>query len=137
MAQYPYFAPSVFNFFLPTYLPNGPAGDAGLVAPEMEIIHSYTAIATINMFNRAIVESVYITDEEEEVWLDLESEIELAEIDPLALVDRLDLLLTYGTLSDASRQVILDAILPLGDPEQQALLALYLVTICPEYAVQR
>ncbi|MEM7355126.1 MAG: DUF1800 family protein, partial [Acidobacteriota bacterium] len=136
--QYPYFAPSVFNFFLPTYQPNGPAGNAGLVAPEMEIVHSYTAIATTNLFNRAIVEEFYITDTEEaDVWLDLQGEVDLAESDPVALIDRLDLLLTYGTLSAATRQIVLDAILPLDDALQQVFLALYLVTISPEYAVQR
>ncbi|MEM8931621.1 MAG: hypothetical protein AAGE94_10615, partial [Acidobacteriota bacterium] len=64
-------------------------------------------------------------------------EIAQAEIGPTALVDRLDLLLTSGTLSAGTRQIILDAILPLPDAFEQAELAIYLMMICPEYAVQR
>ena len=139
MAQYPFFAPSVFNFFSPVHQPAGPLATANLVAPEMEIIHAFTSIATINLINRAIVEEEYLEDNWEEViHLDLSDLIALAETDPNALVDHLDLLLTYGTLSAGTRQIMLDAILPFADEAyNQVELALYLFMICPEYAVQR
>ena len=138
LAQYPLFAPSVFNFFSPTHQPAGPLTDADLVAPEMEIIHAFTSIATVNAIDRAVIEGEYLDSDQELVELNLEEEIDVAEVDPELLLDRLDLLLTYGTLSSGTRGIIRDAILPLsGDPESQVLLALYLMMNCPEYAVQR
>ncbi len=138
LAQYPLFAPSVFNFFSPTHQPAGPLTDADLVAPEMEIIHAFTSIATINAIDRAVNEYEYLGSDNESIELDLEGEIETAEVDPDLLLDRLDLLLTYGTLSGSTGTILRDAILPLSDePEEQVRLALYLMMICPEYAVQR
>ena len=136
-AQSPYYAPSVFNFYLPTHQPAGPIGDAGLVAPEMEIIHSVTAITGMNKYNEAVVHGFYVADLEAEVGLALGPEIALANQDPGLLLDHLDLLLTYGTLSSFTRQTLLSAILPLDDPMDQTTLALYLMSTCPEYAVQR
>ena len=135
MAQYPYFSPSVFNFFSPFHQPAGGLVDAGLVSPEMEIIHSYTSIATINMVDRAIFQEHHLSDQDDPLALDLDTEDAIE--DPVALVDHLDLLLTYGTLSAASRQTILDAILPIEDSYDRAMLALYLLMISPDYAVQR
>ena len=76
----------------------------------------------------------------EEIWehygieLDLEEEFELAESDVPALLDRLDLVLTRGALSDATREVIRTAVIPLEDAEERLVLALYLVLISPDYA---
>ncbi len=139
LAQYPFFSPSVFNFFSPRHQPAGALTEAGLVAPEMEIIHAFTVIAGINLIDRAVIGEEYLFDRGEEViWLELEPEVEAAEAGPEALIDRLDLLLTYGTLSAGTRQILVDAILPLaGEPYEQTIMALYLLMICPEYAVQR
>ena len=138
LAQYPLFAPSVFNFFSPFHQPVGPLNDADLVSPEMEIIHAFTSIATVNAIDRAVIEGDYLESDWDFVELDLGEEIEAAEIDVEQLLDHLDLLLTYGTLSDATRTIIRDAILPLSEePEDQVRLALYLLMICPEYTVQR
>ena len=41
--------PSVFNFFSPDYRPPGPMGAAGLVAPEFQLLNSYTAISIMNL----------------------------------------------------------------------------------------
>ncbi|MEM9556033.1 MAG: DUF1800 domain-containing protein [Acidobacteriota bacterium] len=138
LAQYPFFAPSVFNFFSPEHQPAGPLTAAGLVAPEMEIVHAYTAIATVNLIDRAVIEEEYIFDRDESVWLDLDGEVDAAIAGPTQLIDRLDLLLTYGTLSAGTRQIVLDAILPLaGEPYDQVVMALYLILVSPEYSVQR
>ncbi|MEM6457141.1 MAG: DUF1800 family protein [Acidobacteriota bacterium] len=140
MAQYPYFSPSVFNFYSPSHQPAGPLTDADLVAPELEIVHAYTAIATINHFDRALVaDDFYILDTFEQIaWLDLDTEIDvLLDSGPVGLLDHLDLLLTYGTLGAVTRQAILDAILPLSAPEEQVQLALYLLAISPDAAVLR
>ena len=140
LAQFPFTAPSVFNFFSPTHQPIGPLTDADLVAPEMEIIHAFTSIATVNAIDRAALQGTYLIDYDPDaiIPLDLTTEIGLASTDPELLLDHLDLILTYGTLTDATRTILRDAILPLSaNPEQQARLALYLFMICPEYAVLR
>ncbi|MEM9530173.1 MAG: DUF1800 family protein [Pseudomonadota bacterium] len=140
MAQFPFTAPSVFNFFSPTHQPAGVLTSAGLAAPEMEIIHDFTAIATVNAINRAVYQEHYIYGDvfENELPLDLTTEVALAQSGPEVLLDHLDLLLTYGTLSAATRRAILDAINPLsGDPENQTRMAIYLLMISPDYAVQR
>ena len=52
----------------------------------------------------------------------------------LALMDRLDLLLTYGTMSDETRRTIRDAVAPFP-PQFRARFAIYLVLLSPEYVV--
>ncbi|MEM9292698.1 MAG: DUF1800 domain-containing protein [Acidobacteriota bacterium] len=142
-SQYPYFSPSVFNFYSPTHSPAGTLADAGLVAPEMEIVHSYTTVATINRIQLAVFADYYLLDYEgddfEPVALDLSLEAEIARDDgPEALVDHLDLLMTYGTLSASTRSTILEALRSLsGAPQVQAQAALYLLLISPDYVVQR
>ncbi|MEM7584758.1 MAG: DUF1800 family protein [Acidobacteriota bacterium] len=140
LAQYPFMAPSVFNFFSPTHQPAGALTDADLVAPELEIIHAYTAVATINAIDRAVIQSFYLYDYDPDaiISLDLAPELALAQTDPELLIDHLDLILTYGTLSDTTRTTVRDAILPLSaNPQNQVRLALYLMMISPEYAVLR
>lgn len=140
LSQYPFFSRSVFNFYSPDHQPAGVLADANLNAPELEIIHSYSAISAANHFHRAIWEDYYIDDgPDESVNLDLGTEIDLlVNQGPTALVDHLDLLLTYGTLSSGARQTILDAIMPLAsDAEQQVRMALFLFMLSPDYAVQR
>ncbi|MEM6796340.1 MAG: DUF1800 family protein [Acidobacteriota bacterium] len=139
LAQYPYFAPSVFNFFSPDHRPPGPLAAAGLVAPELEIIHAYTSVATMNRVGFAVVTGEYLRDNfTGTISLNLATEVAIAQSSPTALVDHLDLLLTYGTLSAGSRQIILDAVLPLSaDPDALVRMAVFLMLICPEFGVQR
>ncbi len=71
------------------------------------------------------------------VELDFENEFELAEDDLPALLDRIELLLTRGTMSPHTRGVLQAAVTPLDDPEERLQLALYLTLISPDYAVAR
>ena len=63
--------------------------------------------------------------------------------DPEALVDRIDLLTTAGTMEGATRQRIVDAVTHLstqprhGTPERRIHLALMMAVTTPEYSVQR
>ncbi|MEY3897838.1 MAG: hypothetical protein RLZZ214_3359 [Verrucomicrobiota bacterium] len=47
-AQEPMKAPSVFNFYLPTHSPPGPLADAGLVAPEFQIVNASSGVMAAN-----------------------------------------------------------------------------------------
>jgi uncharacterized protein (DUF1800 family) len=134
--QRPLSAPTVFNFFLPDHQPMGPIGDAGLFAPEFQIITAVTAIASADQLDTQIHRTMNFDDEMalNEVRLDLSDEIVLAPNVP-ALIDRLDLLLMYGHMSGEMRQILVGAVSQLADPTARAQLATYLIAISPEYAV--
>ena len=154
LQQYPFDSPSVFNFYLPTYQPLGPIADAGLVAPEFQITTSYTAISGINFMNETIVNDQLMSisnpnletcedsgtecqepTDAEMVYLNLEQEMALAEGDIDGLINRLDLILTYGTLSTPMRTIIKNTINQLDDPYERVTMALYLIMISPDYAI--
>jgi uncharacterized protein (DUF1800 family) len=92
-SQRPLSSPTVFNFFLPDHQPAGPIVDAGLFAPEFQIITAVTAISSANALHGQI-DSTMNSDPLQalEVRLDLEDEIALAS-DVRGLIDRLDLIL--------------------------------------------
>ena len=133
--QRPVSSPTVFNFFLPDHQPVGLIANAGLYAPEFQILTAVTAITSMNAM-RGQIRGVMNGDENDalEVRLDLSDEIALA-ADPRALIDRLDLVLMYGTMSNPMRQVLIRALQQLDDPEERVMTALQLIEIAPEYAV--
>jgi uncharacterized protein (DUF1800 family) len=133
--QRPLSSPTVFNFFLPDHQPTGIIADAGLYAPEFQIVTAVTAITSANALYGQI-RGTMNSDENDalEVRLDLHDEIAIA-ADPLALINRLDLILMYGTMSNPMRQVLLRALSQLRDPERRVTTALQLIAIAPEYAV--
>ena len=133
--QRPLSSPTVFNFFLPDHQPTGPITDAGLYAPEFQIITAVTAIASADELENQIVRGMNSAENEfYEVRLDLTDEIALAP-DVSALIDRLDLMLTYGNMSGRMRQILIQALEQIADPTDRARLAVYLIAISPEYAV--
>ena len=133
--QRPLSSPTVFNFFLPDYRPTGPIADAGLVAPEFQIFTAVTAISSANALRGQIRGSMNQDDNDAlDVRLDLTDEIALS-ANPSALVDRLNLILMYGNMSNPMRQVLINALNQLRDPQERVMTALQLIVIAPEYAV--
>ena len=145
--QHPMASPSVFNFFSPDFAPNGAIKEAGLVAPEFQITSDDSVIwlanlATFFLFdNAAQVASVddlregSIEQEDIAIFLDLSDEEALSQ-DVDALIDRLDLLLTYGSLSEETRSILETALLdPAIAPAVRPRLAIHLILISPDYAV--
>jgi len=135
--QRPLSSPTVFNFFLPDYQPTGEIADAGLYAPEFQIITAVTAITSANEL-RSQVNGVMNSDPESalEVRLDLHDEIAIAG-DVRALIDRLDLLLMADTMSGPMKEILVQAVSRRNDPEERARLAIALISISPEYAVAK
>ncbi len=120
--QMPFRAPSVFNFYLPNYQPptlvdippsrRNPY-DA-LFAPEFQVLDAVTATRTINRFrdwaiNRRAIEYVEPSNGPVSTTFDLDEELELAK--DLAnlpeILERFDLLLCNGTLSDETKNSII------------------------------
>lgn len=145
LGQLPMSSPSVFNFFQPDFAPNGPVRDTGGVGPEFQITTASTVAWLVNLMtwfsfgepafliDPAYLKADSITPEEMAIALDWDEEIELAQ-DIDALIDRLDLIFSYGTLSAESRRLIRDVSEPLP-PELRVPMVLHLLLITPDYAV--
>ena len=158
MGQHPMAAPTVFNFFLPTYAPSGPISDSSLVAPEFELLNSANSIKYINLIADMCLGGTYmesitmahpddigipwwdagINSPEDNVTLDFEDEIILASNDVQAMVDRLNILLAGGTASSETLDIISTLIDVEGiAPADRVKLALYLLLISPDYIIQK
>jgi uncharacterized protein (DUF1800 family) len=137
LGQYPMSSPSVFNFYLPDYEPPGVIGTAGLVGPEFQILNSVFGVTTPNaLYN-------LITTNTGNFTLDLTPQANLTD-NPDLLVDNLDLLLTHGTLSSATRAKIITAVngvtaamVPANSTLAltKARMAVYLLAVSPDFAV--
>ncbi len=160
--QEPFKAPSVFNFYLPTYAPPGTLTQAELVAPEFQIVNATSGVTAPNYFRNAIFGGLHrwgVARAERAVRLNVVQEMEmnvpgwsedanpetpaLDPADPDALLRRLDLVLTGGTLAPPNFQIIREAVQRLGRgsawewPRERLTLAIYLIVTSPEFAVQR
>lgn len=136
LKQYVFFSPSVFNFFQPGFSPNGAIRDANLVAPEFQIVNASTIIEIKNFIDRWLDVGVY-DDRVGQLateTVSFERELELAN-EPLALIDHLDVLLTYGQLSPTTREAILTVVESEREPVERVKKAVYLIAISPDFAV--
>ena len=145
IGQIPLYAPSVFNFYLPEFQPNGPIANQDLVAPVFQIHNSSTSIAYINevndwLFNdepfppELVEEALEAEGIDISLKLDFSDELALSN-NPESLVDRLDILLAAGQLSLDTKKIIAEAVAQAETPEEKVDMAIYLIMISPEYAV--
>ncbi|MGI9294979.1 MAG: DUF1800 family protein, partial [Pseudomonadales bacterium] len=135
--QHPLSSHSVFNFFLPTYSPPGEIAAAELVAPELQIVNSSTVINMVNLLDFVLFGD-FVTDALPPfapVSLQLD-ELQTLAADVDELIERLDILLTYGTLSAASRAAIRGILIDLPDNDLRARLAIYMFLMSPDYVVE-
>ena len=142
--QQPLSAPSVFNFFKPGYAPAGPVNDAGLVAPEFQILNAVTATAVPNYYFDSLQNgyfNFYGADKANElVKPALTAELALVNDVP-ALLRRLDLLLTGGTLPKEEHQVIREAVQAITSDltddwkMERVRMAIYLISTSPEFGI--
>ncbi len=135
--QHPLSAPSVFNFFLPAHTPAGEIANAGLVAPEFQITTGSTIIGITNLADYTILADI-VTDTPEPfapVSLNYDDYVAIAD-DIGALMDRVDIVFTAGTLDASTRQNIEAILADVDDLNMRGRLAVYLVLISPDYAVR-
>lgn len=157
--QEPLKAPSVFNYYLPTYAPPGAIAQAGLVAPEFQIINASSGVKAPNYYWNSTLGGLHrwgVGRADYNTTLDLDREMlmnippeglgddnpNVVALDPDPLLRRLDLVLTGGTLRPQSFQIIREAMNRLGFgiydwPNRRLRLAIYLIVTSPEFAVQR
>ncbi len=94
--QTPMYAPTVFNFFRPGYVPTSKAiTDAGLVVPELQITHDVSVAGYMNYIRTWVV-----LDKNRDIQHDYTAEVPLATA-PADLVERMSLLFFAGAMPEA------------------------------------
>ena len=133
IGQNPLRAPSVFNWYRPSYAPPGEILRRGLTAPEFQITHETTVTGYANFVRNTVERGMG-----PEVQPNYAPELALAN-NPAALMDRLNLMLVAGRMTPATRQTILDAVnaFPASDARQRVHTAITLTMLSPEFIVQK
>ena len=141
-------APSVFNYYRPSYVPpNSAIASAGLVAPEMQITSEPSVTGYLNFMQEAVNSGV---GDARLVKPDYTQEL-AASADANALVDRVDLLLMNGAMSSRLRGQIVNAVNSITLPAASATngpqianlqanrvkLAIFLAMASTDYLVQK
>ncbi len=123
-------APSVFNYFPPSYqLP-----DTSTLAPEFSLENSAMIIDKLNIADQIISNTLG----KEAVDLSSTGTLgQLAAVSADALLDRLSLVFLHGEMSADMRNVIKDELAGISDPAQQVRVAVYLVITSPQFKVIR
>jgi uncharacterized protein (DUF1800 family) len=133
--QSPLQSPTVFNFFESTYAQPGPIAEGGLVSPELQITNETSVFGTAN-FLRGALEGY--ADDDSEVILDYSYLTSAG--NNTVLLDRVNLLFFAGRMSTETRTILAEA---LADPDfptaptERALTLVWLVSLSPEFVVQR
>ena len=164
LSQHPYRARSVFNFYRPGFVaPGTESGARAMTVPELQIVNASSSTGYINFvtflgrgamgalevderraelqeldiqIDNALLETMFIPDYSEE--------LKLAN-DPAVLVDHLNALLTYNSMSQDTRTGIISALdgINLSNDEDQegrserVAVAVMLIMSSPDYLVQR
>lgn len=141
LGQSPLLAPSVFNFYSPTYRPAGPLASAGLVAPEFQITSETTVVGSLNFFAALVQGGGYGWDESR-LELQLAPLVAQAAGDAAALVQQLDLLLFDLQMTQGTRtrlQTLLQALPGTStfDREQRVKSALLVALMSPDHVIQK
>lgn len=138
-------SPTVFNFYEPNYVLPGAVAEAGLYAPEFQILNDTTAITQPNFYYGYIYTTRSATDmTQQAVGLNLAPLYPLART-PAQLAETASLLFTAGTMPKASLDRVTAAInaLPAGNGTatandiERVRSALYLVLTSPFGATQK
>ena len=133
--QAPLQAPTVFNFFEPTYSQPGAIAEAGIVAPELQITNETSVFGTAN-FLRGVLEGY--ADDNTEITLDYSYLTSAGST--AVLLDRVNLLFYAGGMSSETRTILADALNDSDfptNPVERALTLVWLVSLSPEFVVQR
>lgn len=138
--QAPLRAPSVFNFFRPSYAPPGELRDRGLVSPEMEITNETTSSSVNNFLAYAIYLRHSQTPNlgDDDIVIDIDDELPYAN-DSALLVSRAAERLLGGAISNDLRgeAVALANRWPASEAATRVVEVIHTIASSPEYAVLR
>lgn len=157
MGHLPMFSPSVFNFFSPDYIPDGPMKGAEKYGPEFQTLNAQTWSGYLNALNSWLLNDEpidymgYFNAEspkpDQRPKFDLTADYPLTQNDRLLqLIDKYNLILASGRLSQKSMDIIKRAVsgMPLrltnglpnnDDANKRARIAIYLIMVSPEYII--
>jgi len=113
--QFPLEAPSVFNFFQPDFSPPGPLSERGLVAPEGQLIDFESAIGIASVYEEYLQRwhldsGNSFASSSTALLIDYNKLTPLVPddlINPVELVERLNLVFLGGSMSDQMKTVLL------------------------------
>lgn len=140
-SQGPLLSPSVFNFYSPSYSPQGEFQDNQWVAPEMEIHSEGTMAKMVNhlhwrifSLNNLQTPSPAVND----IIININRERDLAS-EPEKLLEHLNVLLLAGKMSTELRQEILDLMATHNADrlKEKAVDAIAMIITSPEFSVQQ
>jgi uncharacterized protein (DUF1800 family) len=136
LGQQPLKAPSVFNFFRPSYTPpNSSIASSKLVAPEFQIINEISVAGYMNFMQTAIASGIG------NVIPDYSQQLEHVN-DPVALVQQLNLLLCAQQLTNETQTLIINAISQINittsnGQKNRVYAAIFLIISSPDYLIQK
>jgi len=141
--QRPLFAPSVFGYFRPGYIPPNTVFSAGnITVPTMQIVSEATTAQWVNLAERMAGAGAGWTGTQSDVIAQLQPLADLVATGQLGtVIDRLNLLLYAGHMSTTLKQDLMDAMLNVGGNDaashlNRARAAVFLALASPEYLVQ-
>jgi uncharacterized protein (DUF1800 family) len=142
--QAPLSSPTVFNFFSPFFSPPGPIENAGLVAPEFQLLNTNTAATSTDLFADVIFgmdKTNAQNPQPTDILLNEDTLKALAVSNPGSMVDALNLLFMSGQMSADMKQTIVDDIStydPSSDGgEARVEDAAWLIITSQQYAIQK
>jgi len=123
-------SPSVFNFYLPDYTkPNSQLHRRGAEAPELQIHNEITVFTSLDDHRRI---SITRQDEREPAVYD---ELRTLANNPSALVDAVDELLMYGTMSAEMKSLLVTTVNQINGNTDRVRTVVYLTIASPEFQV--
>lgn len=147
-------SPTVFNFFTPFYAEDNYVEPNDMVSPEFEILHAVTAINYLNLVEDAIKDVPFpnrtrinpnsprlVINNGDRPFLDFNDEINVLQTEGIpALLDRLDLILCHGQLSEGTKSIIGSTLTQLQtsgafEPRELVENALYFIMASPDYMI--
>lgn len=144
MKQAPLEAPSVFNFYSPTFSQPGPISDAGYLSPEFQMYDESATISMTNNMYALIYWRIKGNDDYDidTIVLDLDEEIAMVnEVDKL--LDKLNLIIMAGTMSTELRDAVKEMIMEHGEnsgdwhTSMKVADAIFLMLNSPEAIIQK
>ncbi|MCH1420267.1 MAG: DUF1800 family protein [Akkermansiaceae bacterium] len=137
--QRPLMSPTVFNFYLPNYQPADETIEGNFFAPEFEILTPLRSVLWPNLLRSNIELGFAYSPNFTHLTRAHDFSIERSLVNyPESLVDRLDLVFTYGTLNQETKEIILKMMNDAGLSDEKKLwTAIYVVMTSPEYVILR
>lgn len=147
-------APSVFNFFTPFYAEDKFVEPNDMVSPEFQILHAVTVINYINGIEDAIKDRPFRNrtgvnnnnprlnyNNQDDPVFDFSEELSVLQSDGLdGLLNRLNILLCQGQMSDSTQSIIQGALQQMideGSFSAQDIVdtAIYFIIVSPDYII--